>query len=114
MHAISIFLVTNGPMSKSHVSVSYQPICVTAAKSLHVFEEAARYASDHNPLILHIACDTNEHAPTSNPSVASGVRVRYDVQRAEAYQEAPASLLQEHFILFIQHSLMLTCWPPNS
>ena len=32
--------------------------CVTAAKTLHVLEEAARYASDHNPLIVHIACDT--------------------------------------------------------
>ena len=62
--------------------------CVTAAKSLHVLEEAARYASDHNPLTLHIACDIHEHAPTSNPSVDSGARVRYDVQRAEAYQEA--------------------------
>ena len=79
--------------------------CVTAAKSLHVLEEAARYASDHNPLILHIACDIHEHAPTANPSVDSGARVRYDVQRAAAYQEALASLLQQHFIPFIQHEL---------
>ena len=70
-----------------------------------MLEEAARYASDHNPLILHIACDIHEHAPTSNPSVDSGARVRYDVQRADAYQEALASLLQQHFIPFIQHEL---------
>ena len=37
--------------------------------------------------------------------IACEARVRYDVQRAEAYQEALASLLQQHFIPFIQHEL---------
>ena len=84
--------------------------CMTAAKSLHVLEEAAHYGSDHNPLFLHVACDTVQLARSSHPSAACEARVRYDVQRAEAYQEALASLLQQHFIPF---SLMLTCWPPN-
>ena len=79
--------------------------CMTAAKSLHVLEEAARYGSDHNPLFLHVACDTVQLARSSNPSAACEARVRYDVQRAEAYQEALASLLQQHFIPFIQHEL---------
>ena len=78
---------------------------MTAAKSLHVLEEAARYGSDHNPLFLHVACDTVQLAHSSNPSAACEARVRYDVHRAEAYQEALASLLQQHFILFIQHEL---------
>ena len=78
---------------------------MTAAKSLHVLEEAARYGSDHNPLFLHVACDTVQLANSSNPSAACEARVRYDVQRAEAYQEALASLLQQHFIPFIQHEL---------
>ena len=79
--------------------------CITAAKSLHVLEEAVGYGSDHNPLFLYIACDIVQLAHTSNSSAACGARVRYDVQRAEAYQEALASLLQQHFIPFIQHEL---------
>ena len=56
-------------------------------------------------LFLHVACDTVQLAHSSNPSAACEARVRYDVQRAEAYQEALASLLQQHFIPFIQHEL---------
>ena len=70
-----------------------------------MLEEASRYGSDHNPLILRVACDALTHAPTPNNSAASGVKMRYDVQKAEAYQTALASLLQQHFIPFIQHEL---------
>ena len=58
---------------------------MTAAKSLHVLEEATRHGSDHNPLFLHVACDTIQLAHTSNPSAACEARVWCDVQRAEAY-----------------------------
>ena len=76
---------------------------MTAVKSLHMLEKAARYGSDRNPLFLHIAHGTVQLAHTSNPSAACEARVQYDVQRAEAYQEALASLLQQHFIPFVQH-----------
>ena len=70
-----------------------------------MLEEALGYGSDHNPLFLYIACDIVQLAHTSNSSAACEARVRYDVQRAEAYQEALASLLQQHFIPCIQHEL---------
>ena len=47
--------------------------------ALHVLDEAGRYGTDHNPLILHVACDTLKHALTP-PSTASRARVRYDCQ----------------------------------
>ena len=78
--------------------------CLTAAKSLDVLEEAARYGSDHNPLILRITCDTTKHCPTPDLSAADA-KVQYDGQRSAAYQEALAILLQQHFIPFIQHEL---------
>ncbi len=55
--------------------------CFSAVKSLHVLDEAARYRSDHNPLLLHIAykapCDTHTHTS----SAASDARIRYDAQK---------------------------------
>jgi len=72
---------------------------------LHVLDEAARYRSDHNPLLLHIAykapCDTHTHTS----SAASDARIRYDVQKAEAYQACLATELQQHFIPLIQQEL---------
>ena len=39
--------------------------CFSVVKSLHVLDDAARYNSDYNPLLLHIAykapCDTHTH-----------------------------------------------------
>ena len=70
---------------------------MTAAKSLHVLDEAGRYGTDHNPLILPVACDTLKHAPTS-PSTASRARVRYDCQNAEAYQMSLDCELQQNFL----------------
>ena len=70
-----------------------------------MLEEAVGYGSDHNPLFLYIACDIVQLAHTSNSSAVCEARVRYVVQRAEAYQEALASLLQQHFIPFVQHEL---------
>ena len=84
---------------------------MTAAKSLHVLEEAGRYGSDHNPPIMPVACNALTHAPTPNTSAASGVRkswMRYDVQKAEAYQIALASLLQQHFIRMEFHSYSMS------
>ena len=79
--------------------------CFSAVKSLHVLDEAARYNSDHNPLLLHIAykapCDTHTHTS----SAASDARIRYDVQKAEAYQACLATELQQHFIPLIQQEL---------
>ncbi len=79
--------------------------CFSAVKSLHVLDEAARYRSDHNPLLLHIAykapCDTHTHTS----SAASDARIRYDVQKAEAYQACLATELQQHFIPLIQQEL---------
>ncbi len=53
--------------------------CFSAVKSLHALDEAARYNSDHNPLLLHLAykapCDTHTHTS----SAASDARIRYDV-----------------------------------
>jgi len=79
--------------------------CMTAVQSLRVLDEAGRYRSDHNPLFLHFACESLTHAPVPTPSTESGARMRYDVQRAEAYQVALASELQQHFIPLIQHEL---------
>lgn len=76
---------------------------MTAAKSLHVLEKAARYGSE--PTHLYVACDTEVLESSSNLSPAYEARVRCNVQKAEAYQEAQASLLQQHFILFIQREL---------
>ena len=45
--------------------------------SLHVLEEAGRYVTDHNPLILGVACETLTYAPTP-PSAATSARVRCD------------------------------------
>jgi len=79
--------------------------CLSAVKSLHVLDEAARYRSDHNPLLLHIAykapCDSHTHTS----SAASDARIRYDVQKAEAYQACLATELQQHFITLIQQEL---------
>ncbi len=79
--------------------------CFAAVKSLHVLDEAARYNSDHNPLLLHLAykapCDTHTHTS----SAASDARIRYDVQKAEAYQACLATELQQHFIPLIQQEL---------
>ncbi len=79
--------------------------CMAAAQSLHVLEEASRYSSDHNPLIMRIASETLRDAPTSTPSAASDLKVRYDACKAEAYQVALAFELQQHFLPFIQHEL---------
>ena len=79
--------------------------CFSAVKSLHVLDEAARYNSDHNPLLLHLAykapCDTHTHTS----SAASDARIRYDVQKAEAYQACLATELQQQFIPLIQQEL---------
>jgi len=70
-----------------------------------VLDEAARYHSDHNPLLLHIAykapCDTHTHTS----SAASDARI--DVQKAEAYQACLATELQQHFIPLIQQELIV-------
>ncbi len=92
---------------------------MTAAQSLHVLAEAGRYGSDHNPLILRVACDTLSNAPIPKtpyptilvvvpyptPSAASDASVRYVVQEAEAYEVSLASELQQHFIPLIHHKL---------
>ena len=79
--------------------------CFSAVSPLHVSDEAARYNSDHNPLLLHIAykapCDTHTHTS----SAASDARIRYDVQKAEAYQACLATELQQHFVPLIQQEL---------
>ncbi len=54
---------------------------------------------------VNFACESLTHAPVPTPSTESGARMRYDVQRAEAYQVALASELQQHFIPLIQHEL---------
>ena len=61
---------------------------MTVAKSLQMLEVAGQYWSDHNPLILRVARNTLQlrHAPAPNPSAASGVRMQYDDQKAEAYE----------------------------
>ena len=78
-----------------------------AVKCLHVLDEAARYRSDHNPLLWHIAykapCDTHTHTSFA----ASDARIRYDVQKAEAYQACLATELQQHFNHSFSKSLML-------
>jgi len=78
--------------------------CFSAVKSLHVLHEAARYRSDHN-LLLHIAykapCNTHTHTSSAAPDA----RIRYDVQKAEAYQAPLATELQQHFIPLIQQKL---------
>ncbi|DBA80149.1 TPA: hypothetical protein ACH3X2_007622 [Trebouxia sp. C0005] len=60
--------------------------CFSAVKSVRVLDEAARYRSDHNFLLLHIAykapCDIHTHTS----SAASDARSRCDVQKAEAYK----------------------------
>ena len=50
--------------------------CMTAAKLLHVLEEAGRYGTDHNPLILHVACETSKHEPTQPSAASSDMIVR--------------------------------------
>ena len=60
--------------------------CLTAAKSLHVLEEAGRYGTDHNPIMLCVACESLSNAPTPTPSAPTSARVRYDGQNAEAYR----------------------------
>ena len=74
---------------------------MSAVQPLHVLEEAS-YHSDHNPLFLDFACDSLPPAPSPTPSAKS------DAQRAEAYQLALASELQQHFIPLIQHELDVT------
>ena len=83
--------------------------CMTAVQLLRVLEEAGRYRSDHNPLFLHFACESLTRAPA--PSTDSGARMQYDVHRAEAYQVALASELQQHFIPLIQHELDVDLLP---
>ena len=80
---------------------------------MHVLDEAARYRSNHNPLLLHIAykalCDTHTHTHTSFG--APDARIRYDLQKAEAYQVCLATELQQHFIPLIQqeHNVDVLC-----
>ena len=46
---------------------------MNAATSLHVLEEAGRYGTDRNLLILHVACESlsNINAPTPTPFAAT-------------------------------------------
>ena len=46
-------------------------------------------------------CDTHTHTS----SAASDARIRYDVQKAEAYQACLATELQQHFIPLLQQEL---------
>ena len=94
--------------AQGHSTIDYfiaSAQCMTAVQSLHVLEQASRYHSDHNPLFLHFACESLTCAPIPTPSAESGARMRYGVPRAEAYQVALASELQQHFISLIQHEL---------
>ena len=53
-------------MAGGHSTVDYYIAsvhCMSAAKSLHVLEEAGRYGTDHNPLILHVACESMHLLP---------------------------------------------------
>ena len=78
---------------------------MSAVQSLHAVQEAACYHSDHNPLFLHIACVALAEALAPISSTSSEARVRYDVQKAEAYQVSSASELQQHFIPLIHSQL---------
>ena len=94
--------------ARGHSTIDYfiaSAKCMAAAQSLHVHQEASRYGSDHNLLQLHLACEQLSSAPTHPPSATPATRVRYDSQRAEAYQMALASELQQHFVPFIHHEL---------
>ena len=62
-----------------------------------MLEEAGRHGTDHNPLILYVACETLKHAPTP-PSTATRARVRYDCQNAEVYQMSLNCELQQTFV----------------
>ena len=93
--------------AQGHSTVDYfiaSAQCMTAVQSLHLLEQAGRYHSDHRPLFLHFACESLTHSPVPTAS-ESGARMGYDVQRAEAYQVALASELQQHFIPLMQHEL---------
>ena len=70
--------------------------CMAAVQSLHVVQEAARYHSDHNPLFLRIACEALADAPVPTSSATPDARVRYDAQKAEAYQVSLASAATFH------------------
>ena len=61
-------------------------------------QEAARYQCDHNSLYLRIACEALPDALVPTSSAAPDARVRYDVQKAEAYLVSLASELKQHFI----------------
>ena len=78
---------------------------MAAVQSLHVVQEAAHYHSDHNPLFLRIACEALADAPVPTSSTAPETRVRYDGQKAEAYQVSLASELQQHFIPLMHSQL---------
>ena len=67
--------------------------------------EASRYRSDHNPLILHLDCQTSCNTHTHHSSATPDARIKYDAQKAEAYQVSLASELQQHFIPLIQQEL---------
>ena len=74
-------------------------------KSLQVLPEASRYRSDHSPLILHLDCQTSCNTHTHHSSAASNAKIKYDVQKAEAYQVSLASELQQHFIPLTRQEL---------
>ncbi|DBA93433.1 TPA: hypothetical protein ACH3X1_015746 [Trebouxia sp. C0004] len=68
--------------------------CFSTVKLLHVPHEAARYRSDHDPLLLHSAYKApDKHSHTS--CAAPDARIKYDVQKAEAYQASLATKLQQ-------------------
>ena len=79
--------------------------CFLAVKSLPVLDEAARYRSDQNPLLLHIAHKAPCDAHTHTSSAAPDARMRYDIQKDEAYQAYLATEQQRHFIPLIQQEL---------
>ena len=79
--------------------------CFLAVKSLPVLDEAARYRSDQNPLLLHIAHKAPCDAHTHTSSAAPDARMRYDIQKDEAYQAYLATEQQQHFIPLIQQEL---------
>ena len=70
--SMAIFASAGGHSTVDYYIASVH--CMTAATSLHLLKDAGKYGTDHNPLILHVACDTLKHAPTP-PSTATRARV---------------------------------------
>ena len=87
--------------SSGHSAIDYiiaSAQCMSAAVFLQVNEDAEVYCTDHHSVILHMVCEPLKEYENNSSHFSTVERVRYDDQKADAYEEYLTAVLHSQWM----------------